>query len=112
LSVRTQEEDGDGVAGGRVMGGMRHICDRCGRPLMEGELRYLAKLEVWAAADPLVVTAEEMSRDHAILREHLIEQSEAMTEEELMRDVQVTREFCLCRRCQLTWLQNPLGGMA
>jgi len=94
------------------MGSIRQICDRCGRPLMEGELRYVAKIEVLAAADPLVITAEDLKRDHSILREHLIEQSEAMSEEELMRDVHETREYCLCRRCQRIWLQNPLGGRA
>jgi len=94
------------------MANLKQLCDRCGCPLFEGELRYVAKIEVFAAADPLVITEEELKRDHSILREHLFEQAEAMTEEELMHDVHVTREYALCRRCQLAWLRNPLGGTA
>ena len=94
------------------MAKLKGLCDRCGRPLFEGVLRYVVKIEVTAAADPLVVTEEDLRRDQRLLREHLLEQAEAMTEEELMRDIHVTRDFSLCRRCQLDWLRNPLGGTA
>jgi hypothetical protein len=94
------------------MPNLKQLCDRCGRPLFEGELRYVAKIEVFAAADPLVITEADLNRDHTILREHLLDQAEAMSEEELMRDVHITREYALCRPCQLAWLRNPLGGKA
>ena len=44
---------------------MTHICDRCGRPLEPGQLRYIARIEVLAAADvdgqsrPLVWTFQK-----------------------------------------------------
>ncbi len=87
-----------------------HLCDRCGRPIEQGELRYTARIEVFAAADPLEVTAEDLTSDtrHAI--EQLIERCAGMTEEELMRDVHVAFQFDLCRRCQLAYVLNPLGG--
>ena len=40
-----------------------HICDRCGRPIERGQLRYVAKIEVFAAADPLEITLEDLLRD-------------------------------------------------
>ena len=94
------------------MPSVNNCCDRCGRPMFAGDLRYVARIQVFAAADPLVISDEELQRDSTILREHLLEQAEAMSEEELMRDVHVSLEYSLCRRCQLAWLQNPLGGTA
>ena len=87
-----------------------HLCDRCGRPLLKGETRYLARIEVRASAEPLEVSAADLQRDTTLLREHLVEQAEAMSEAELMRDVYVELKFALCRRCQRSWLQNPLGN--
>lgn len=86
-----------------------HQCDRCGAAIQQSDLRYRVKLEVYAAADPLVVREQDLRRDLSLLREHLLEQAEAMSEEELMRDVYVRRDYDLCRRCQLAWLRDPLG---
>ncbi len=87
-----------------------HLCDRCGRPIEQGELRYIARVEVFAAADPLQVTAEDLTSDVRSAMEQLIERCAGMTEEELMRDVHVAFRFDLCRRCQQTYVLNPLGG--
>ena len=37
-----------------------HICDRCGRPIEQGQLRYIARIQVFAAADPLEITLEDL----------------------------------------------------
>ena len=42
-----------------------HICDRCGRPLEQGQLRYIARIEVLAAADPLEITLDDLLRGNA-----------------------------------------------
>ena len=34
------------------------ICDRCGKAILKDELRYVAKVEVYAAYDPLEITFE------------------------------------------------------
>jgi len=87
-----------------------HLCDRCGRPIEEGELRYIARIEVFAAADPLKVTAEDLAADTRGAMEELLQRCAGMTEEELMRDVHVAFRFDLCRRCHPGYLANPLGG--
>ena len=87
-----------------------HLCDRCGRPIEEGELRYVARIEVFAAADPLKVSAEDLAADTRGEMERLLERCAGMTEEELMRDVHVAFQFDLCRRCQQAYVINPLGG--
>jgi hypothetical protein len=85
-----------------------HICDRCGRPIEKGELRYTAKIQVYAAADPLELNPENLQADARSEIERLLRQCEALTEEELMRDVYVDFKFDLCRRCQKTYIANPL----
>ena len=87
-----------------------HICDRCGRPLERGQLRYIARIEVLAAADPLEITLDDLLRDSRREMDALLEQCEQLTEEELMRDVYVKFEFDLCRPCQKAYVTDPLSA--
>jgi hypothetical protein len=86
-----------------------HICDRCGRPIEKGKLRYRATIEVVAAADPLEITLNDLLRDTQREMDALLEQCEALSEEELMRDVFVKFEFDLCRTCQKVYVTDPLS---
>jgi hypothetical protein len=86
-----------------------HICDRCGRPLERGQLRYIARIEVLAAADPLEITLNDLLRDSRRELDALLAQCEQLTEEELMRDVYVKFEFDLCRACQKAYVTDPLS---
>ena len=40
-----------------------HICDRCGRPIFKGELRYTARIEVFAAPDSGEITIADLLTD-------------------------------------------------
>lgn len=84
------------------------LCDRCGQPIEEGGLRFVARIEVFAAYDPLEITFEDLTHDHSEDIAKLLKQCEGMTEEELMRDVYVKFEFDLCPPCQRAYLENPL----
>ncbi len=86
-----------------------HICDRCGKPLEQNEVRYLLKIEVYAAPTPLEITAADLLENHRPEIDRLLEQCEQMTEQELMRDVYVQMHFDLCRACQKAYLSNPLS---
>ena len=83
-------------------------CDRCGTAMAEGDLRYVAKIQVFAANDPLKITFEDLRRDHTRDVEQLLKQCEGMTEEELMRDVYVDFQFDLCRACQKAYVTAPM----
>ena len=87
---------------------IRFVCDRCGRPMERGELRYVARVQVYAAADPLELTFDDLLTDHRPEIEALLRQCEGLTEEELMRDVHVEMQFDLCRACQRAYLADPL----
>ncbi|HXT42132.1 MAG TPA: hypothetical protein VN887_19140 [Candidatus Angelobacter sp.] len=86
-----------------------HLCDLCGRPLEKGQLRYRARIEVVAAADPLETTLEDLLRDTRREMDALVEQFERRTEDELMRDVYARFEFHLCRPCQKSYVADPLS---
>ena len=85
-----------------------HICDRCGRPLEQGQLRYIARIEVFAAADPLEITLDDLLRDTRREMDEALEECEKLTEEELMRDVYVQFKFDLCGSCQKSHVTNPM----
>jgi hypothetical protein len=84
------------------------LCDRCGHTIEEGALRYVAKIEVFAAYDPLQISFEDLRRDHTGEFNALLRQCDGLTEEELMRDVHVAFRFDLCRACQTVFVANPL----
>jgi len=84
------------------------ICDRCGQPLETGALRYVAKIQVFAAYDPLEITFEDLTRDHSHEIKKILEQCKDLTEEELMSDVYVDFQFDLCRACQRAYINDPL----
>lgn len=84
------------------------LCDRCGRPLAENELRYVARVEVFAAPTTLEISAEDLERDRTEEIARLTEQCEGKTEAELMEDVYVNFEYDLCRPCQRDFIRSPL----
>jgi hypothetical protein len=84
------------------------LCDRCGQLIEEGALRYIAKIQVFAAYDPLNVDFEDATRDHTNEIREILKRCEDLTEEELMQDVYVDFQFDLCRGCQRTYIKDPL----
>ena len=84
------------------------LCDRCHTPIEEGALRYVAKIQVYAAYDPLNLTFQDLQRDYTQEMREILEKCKGLTEEELMRDVFVELHFDLCRPCQQAYLKNPL----
>lgn len=85
------------------------ICDRCGELIEEGMLRYEARIQVYAAYDPLNITFEDLTKDHSEEIRKIIEQCKNLSEEELMKGVYVDFLFDLCPSCQKTYIRDPLG---
>jgi hypothetical protein len=87
---------------------MTRICDRCGQAILPNQVRYIAKVQVFAAYDPLEITFEDLQRDHRREIDEILRQCETLSEAELMRDVYVEFAFDLCRACQQAYLAAPL----
>ena len=72
-------------------------------------MRYIAKIQVYAAPDPQEITEKDLRRDHTADIERLLKQCENLSEEKLMQDVYVNFEFDLCSDCQKSFICNPLA---
>lgn len=84
------------------------ICDRCGQPIETGALRYVAKIQVFAAYDPLEISFEDLTRDYSTEIKRILEECKDLTEEELMRGVYVDFAFDLCPACQKAYVRDPM----
>ena len=88
-------------------------CDLCGKTLLaEEDTRYVVKIEVYAAYDPMEVAGPELHEDHDDEIQGLLEQMENMDAEELESQVFKTFRFDLCPECQAAYLKDPLGQQA
>jgi hypothetical protein len=88
---------------------IRYTCDLCKRDLDPVEdLRYVVKMEVYAAFDPVVVE-EDGDRDHLQEIQDLLEQLEDSDGNQIGDDVYQRLRFDLCPECRKKFGKNPLG---
>lgn len=87
-------------------------CDVCGKELLVDEdTRYVVKIQVYAAYDPMELTADEVARDRSQELAELLRQLEEMDAEELQDQVARCFQFDLCPACQKRYLAEPLPGV-
>ena len=88
---------------------MHFSCDRCKCDLDADDLRYVVKIEIHAAMDP--VTDEELDddRDHLMEIEDILENSLDEGSDAIGDDIYQRRRFDLCPQCYRRFVQNPLG---
>jgi hypothetical protein len=84
-------------------------CDGCGAGLLlEEDVRYLVKIEVVAAYDPLEITRKDLAGDPREEMRRLLETMSRMDPKELEDQVYKKFEFDLCGSCQKRYLEGPL----
>jgi hypothetical protein len=89
---------------------IHYSCDSCKRPLdPEDDLRYVVKLEVYAAFDP--VQHEDDDCDQLQDLSDILERVGDATSPEIGDDVYQQMRFDLCPECRKKFLKNPLGRM-
>jgi len=89
---------------------MKLTCDRCGKTLLlEENVRYKVKIEVYAAYDPMEISADDLAKDHQAEIRRLLERMNDLSAEEAQDSVYREMEFDLCPCCQREYLRNPLG---
>jgi hypothetical protein len=84
-------------------------CDRCKRELDGDDLRYVVKIEIHAAMDPVADEDLEDDRDHLMEIEDILENSLDEASEAIGEDIYQRRRFDLCPQCYRKFVQNPLG---
>jgi len=89
---------------------IRYSCDLCKRELdLEEDLRYVIKIEVYAAFDPTATSEDENDRDHLQEIQDILECLEDADDNQIGDDVYQHLRFDLCPECRKKFLQNPLG---
>ncbi|HEY4759749.1 MAG TPA: hypothetical protein VIH42_04140 [Thermoguttaceae bacterium] len=89
---------------------IRYSCDLCKRDLdTEEDLRYVVKIEVYAAYNPTAVSEDEDDRDHLQEIQDILEHLEDVVDSQIGEEVYQQLRFDLCPECRKKFLQNPLG---
>lgn len=84
-------------------------CDRCGKGLLiDEDVRYLVRIEVKAAYDPLELTREDLDKDLRGEMKRLMEEAKKKPKGELENEVYKSFAFDLCPPCQRAYLKSPL----
>ncbi|OHB79515.1 MAG: hypothetical protein A2V98_05055 [Planctomycetes bacterium RBG_16_64_12] len=87
---------------------IRFFCDMCKRDIdPQEDLRYVVKVEIFAAFDPL--SMEEDERDHLQEIQDILERAEDAESDLIGDDVYQQLRFDLCPECRGRFLKNPLG---
>jgi hypothetical protein len=66
------------------------------------------KVEVYAAYDPMEITAEDLEQDHSDQVNQLLENMKNLSAEEAEEQVYKKFRFDLCPACQARYLKDPL----
>ncbi|KPJ54618.1 MAG: hypothetical protein AMS16_04600 [Planctomycetes bacterium DG_58] len=84
-------------------------CDLCGKPLLvDSDVRYVVKIEVFAAYDPMELTVEELKQDRLKEIRELVRRLSEMEPRELEDQIYRSFTFDLCPQCQKKYLKDPL----
>ena len=89
---------------------IRYSCDVCKRDLdPQEDLRYVVKMEVYAAFDPTAADEEDDDRDHLQEIQGILERLEQTENDQIGEEVYQQMRFDLCPECRRKFIKNPLG---
>jgi hypothetical protein len=92
---------------------IHHSCDLCKREIEpEQDVRYVVKIEVYAALDPALDETDDDRDGLAEVQEMLARMEEADGDELAEDDVYQQLRFDLCPECRKRFLKHPLGRVA
>ncbi len=88
---------------------MHYSCDCCKRPIPNDDVRYVVRMEVYAAFDqnPLVELDED--RDHLQEMQDILQCAEDEDDEAVAPEVYEQMRFDLCSDCRKNFVKHPLG---
>ncbi len=89
-------------------------CDLCGKELLpESDRRYVVKMEVYAAAEPVALSDDDLDQDHLeMLGEYLRDlEASGSPDSELPPEYKQLR-LDLCSECHKKFLRDPLNKEA
>lgn len=89
---------------------IQYFCDMCRRELDPDEdLRYVVKMEIYAAFDPTTADQQDDDCDHLQEIQDILEHLEDAECDQISDDVYQQLRFDLCPECRKKFINNPLG---
>ena len=85
---------------------IHYSCDLCKRELEADDLRYVVKLEVYAALD---ADEGDDDRDHLLEVQEALERLDSADDDCIGDEVFKQSRFDLCPECARRYAKNPLG---
>jgi hypothetical protein len=86
-------------------------CDCCKRLIdPQRELRYVVRVEVYAALDPTEDDVED-DRDHLQEIQDILERLDDAEDEQIGDDVYHQNRYDMCAECRNRYVKNPLGRL-
>jgi len=90
---------------------VHYSCDMCGKPLLlDEEVRYVIKIEAYAAYDPIEISEDDLAEDHMDEIEELCESLEEADAKDMEDRIYKTFKFDLCAACHEEFLRDPLSA--
>ncbi len=89
---------------------IRFECDRCGASLGANDAeRFIVKIEAYAAAGPIELSAEELAEDRSESIKGIIEGLNQADPDHVEDQTYRSLRVDLCRTCHRAYLASPLG---
>src|ERR1041384_8670215 len=89
------------------------ICRRCNALLTPGKGDfYIILVEAYAENSPLIISSQDLAKDHHQEMQAITEELNQYSEQELMDMVHRRFTFYLCRPSYRQWIENPTGQPA
>jgi hypothetical protein len=89
---------------------IHYSCDRCKRVIEpEQDLRYVVRIEIEAAMDPLHEGEVQDDRDHLMEIDEILERVDASESPDIGDEIFERKRYDLCPQCFRKFIQNPVG---
>ena len=87
---------------------IHYSCDCCKQPLESNHLRYVVRMEVYAAMEPSDAIDAEDDRENLEELEEIISRNEDADSDRIGEDIYQQMRFDLCSQCRKKFLENPI----
>ena len=89
---------------------IHYSCDCCKRLIdPQDDLRYVVKMEVYAALDPVDMDQVDDDRDSLQEMQDILQRMEDAESDQIGDEVYQQLRFDLCPECRKKFMKNPLG---
>jgi len=79
--------------------------------LLTSDVRYVVRIEGFAAYDPLELTKRDLERDFEAEMRQILKELESLSEGEAADQVHRAFAYDLCPDCWAAYLRDPLEGL-